>query len=110
MIYDTDKTPPEGNPSTPPNQPVPLVTTQMGFQHPAGFEPAAVLIIGMNKEGKTFINMPIEQPHLCLHLATITLQCASEMAVKTMHDALMKKSPIVPVPPGLTIPPWAEPA
>lgn len=108
-LHDTDKAT-CGDPASQPNTPVKLVTTKMGFQHPEGFEPAAFLIIGMSKEGKPFINMPYDQPHLCLHLATIALARASELAVTQMQEALKKKSPILAPPPGLTIPPWRGPA
>lgn len=106
-MHDTDKAP---DLTMQPNQPIQLVTTNMGFQHPPGFQAAAFLIIGMTKEGQPFVNMPTDQPHLCLHLATIALAEASRLAVTKMQDALLQKSAIVQVPPGLTIPPWAGPA
>lgn len=102
-MHDTDKDP---SPSEQPNQPVQLVTTPMGYQHPVGFEAAAFFIVGMTKEGKIFVNMPIDQPHLALHLATQGLLQASQLAVMSMQAKLQQRSPILAPPPGLTIPPW----
>jgi hypothetical protein len=107
MLHDTDREP---GPESQPNQPAQLVTTRMGFQHPPGFEPAAFLIIGLTKEGQPFINMPHEHPHLCLHMATILLEKASELAVRTMQASHLKQSPILQVPPGTQLPPFRWPA
>jgi hypothetical protein len=101
MVQDTDK--PNGD-STPP----PMVTQAMGYQHPPGFEAVAFFIVGMDKHGTCFVNMPIPQPHLCLHLATMGIKFASEHAVKHMQAELLAKSPILQVPGGV-IPPWRGP-
>jgi len=106
-MHDTDTAP---MPAEQPNQPVPLVTMPIGFQHPQGYQPAAFLIISVNKEGKPFINMPMDQPHLCLHMATLALNSASEHAVKHMQAKHEDQARILAPPPGLSIPPWAGPA
>lgn len=101
-LHDADR--PNGDGLTPPA----MVTQQLGYVHPPGFEAVAYFIVGMDKHGKAFVNMPLPQPHLCLHLATIGLQFASEYAVKHMQNAMQAKSPIVQVPGG-SIPPWRGP-
>lgn len=106
-MHDTDTQP---GPASQPNQPVQLVTTAMGFQHPPDFKPAAFAMIGMTKEGQPFVNMPIEQPHLCLHLATLLLAQASKRAVEHMQAQLMEKPLVLAPPPGLVIPTWQGPA
>ena len=83
-----------------------LETMPIGFQHPPGFKPAAFMIIAINAEGVPCYNMPVDKPHLCLHMATLGQSQASKLAVQTMQDALKKKSPIVEVPAGLQIPTW----
>ena len=105
-MHDTDKAP---DMTTQPNTPMPLETTPIGFQHPAGFEPVAFLIIGMSKSGQPFVNMPFTQPHLCLHLATLALAQASQLAVKALQEKAEDQSRILAPPPGLSIPPWAGP-
>jgi hypothetical protein len=100
-MYDSDKPEPEEA-----AEPVKLVTTAMGFQHQPGFEAAAYLIIGMDKDGQTCINMPNLQPHLCLHLATMALQKASQLAVLTLQQAILKEQNRVVVAPAGAMPPW----
>jgi hypothetical protein len=102
-MHDTDKPNGDGLNPTPT-----MVMQAMGYQHPPGFEAVAFFIVGMDKTGTCFVNMPIPQPHLCLHLATMGIKFASEHAVKHMQNELMAKSPILQVPGGV-VPPWRGP-
>src|SRR3972149_1816735 len=76
MIKDADKI------QTPTLRSIP-----MAFLCPPGFEPAAFLITAINQSGQSYTNAPIEQPHLTLHLATLALNFASQLAVKCMQTA-----------------------
>ena len=98
MIKDADKI------QTPTLRSIP-----MAFLCPPGFEPAAFLITAINQSGQSYTNAPIEQPHLTLHLATLALNFASQLAVKCMQTARQKESPILQMPAG-SIPPWDGPA
>ena len=83
-----------------------LQTTPIGFQHPPGFQPSALMVIAITKEGQVFTNMPLDQPHLALHLATMGLAEASKRAVQHMQASLQQQSPIMAVPPGMQLPTW----
>ena len=88
------------------DKPKELDTMPIGFLHPPGFKPAVFMVIAISAEGVPCYNMPVDQPHVCLHLATLGLAEASKRAVQHMQAVSQKQSPIVAVPPGMQIPTW----
>jgi len=102
-----NKTDEAGQPEVPVDQAYKQVT--LTFVCPPSFDPAAFIITAMNKEGQHFTNAPTNQPHLALRLATLALDFASYRAVLHIQQELLKKSPIVQVPPGTTLPEWKGP-
>jgi len=90
-------------------QPEPTLNTiQMGFLCPHGFEPAAFMIVAIDRQGKHFTNAP-PQEALALRLGTIAIDYVSQRAVLKMQAEALKKSPIITAPAG-SIPPFPGPA
>ncbi len=89
--------------------PRPLTEMQIGFLHPPGFEPAAFLVVAIDKNGNSFTNAPTDHPALMLRLGTVGLDFVSQRAVLHMQAVAQAKSPIVQVPAGMSFPPFPGP-
>lgn len=86
----------------------PLEQINIAFVCPPGFEPAAFLIVALNKQGQSYTNAPIEQPALALRLGTVALDFVSQHAVVHIQREQMKQSPIIQAAAG-SIPTWRGP-
>ena len=90
--------------------PRPLTEMKIGFLHPPGFEPAAFLVVAIDKNGNSFTNAPTDYPAVMLRLGTIGLDFVSQRAVLHMQAVDRAKSPILQVPAGMELPPFRGPA
>jgi hypothetical protein len=107
MLRDTDKSEPVADLAAVPNEPTALQQVSLTFLCPPGFEPAAFLITAINKNGQPYTNAPTTQPHLVLHLATLAMNFASQVAIASMQRPIAK-SAIITAPAG-SVPPWNGP-
>ena len=81
-----------------------LLTYSIGFKHPHNFQPASFMIIGVDPQGRCFVNAPFDNPGLVLHLlgnltSSVTDHVKRELQPKNPQEEesrIIQPSMIVP--------------
>ena len=95
------------NGSQPP--PGPFKEIQVTMRIPHDFHAVGYIVTAINKEGQSFTDGPFNQPHLALLLAIRTLDYAGQLAGQKLQEYIVKESPILKPPPGMSLPPFPGP-